>query len=147
MDLVRWNPAREMFNLRNRINSMFDDFFFPTRGSSEDASLWSWNPVVDIYEDKDNIILKAELPGVEKDKIAIDVKGRVLTLKGERMADNEVSEDSYYRRERVYGKFERAFTLPAAIDPDKIKAEYKDGVLKVEIPKPEEEKPKQIAIN
>ncbi len=147
MDLIRWNPAREMFNLRNRINSMFDDFFFPTRTSGEDGSLWSWNPVVDIYEDKDNIIVKAELPGVDKDKIAVDVKGRVLTLKGERMADNEVSEDNYYRRERVYGKFERAFTLPAAIDPDKIKAEYKDGVLKVEIPKPEEEKPKQITIN
>ncbi len=147
MDLIRWNPAREMFNLRNRINSMFDDFFFPARTSGEEGSLWSWNPVVDIYEDKDSIVIKAELPGVDKDKIAVDVKGRVLTLKGERVADNEVSEDSYYRRERVYGKFERAFTLPVAVDPDKIKAEYKDGVLKVEIPKPEEEKPKQIAID
>ncbi len=85
--------------------------------------------------------------GIDKEGIEIDVKDRVLTLKGERSSENEVKDDNYYRRERCVGKFERAFTLPADVDPDKIKADYKDGVLKVDIPKPEEKKPRQITIH
>jgi HSP20 family protein len=84
---------------------------------------------------------------MEKKDISIDLKDRVLTLKGERSVDNEVKEDRYYRRERSFGRFERAFTIPSGLNPDKIKANYKDGVLKIEVPKPEEEKPKQITIH
>jgi HSP20 family protein len=91
--------------------------------------------------------MKAELPGVEKDKIAIDVDGRILTLKGERISDSEVKEENYYRRERSYGRFQRSFTLPLETDSEKIKAEYKDGVLHLNIPKPESQKPKQITIS
>ena len=126
---------------------MFDNFIFPTVRSDETMSDWGWNPVVDIYENEENIVITAELPGVDKKDMTVDVKGRVLTLKGERSTDNEVKEDNYYRRERCYGKFERCFTLPVEVDPEKIKADYKDGVLKIDIPKAEESKPKQVTIH
>ena len=146
MELVRWNPIRDMFGLRNHMNRAFGDFYFPTNREEGDLSMWNWNPVVDVYDNDDNIVLKAEIPGIDKKDIEIDVKGRVLTLKGERSSDNEVKEDNYYRRERCFGKFERAFNLPVNVELDKIKANYKDGLLEIEIPKPEEKKPKQITV-
>ena len=145
MQLVRFNPTRELANFRHPMN-FFDDIFGEFfKGERKDLNR-GWNPKVDIFEEADHIIMKAELPGVEKDNIAIDVNGRVLTLKGERSSDNEVKEGNYYRRERSYGKFERSFTLPAETDSEKIKAEYRDGVLKLNIPKPESSKPKHITI-
>ena len=147
MELVRWNPIRDTFSLRNHMNRVFGDFYFPTNREEGDLPMWNWNPVVDVYDNDDNIVLKAEIPGIDKKDIEIDVKGRVLTLKGERSSDNEVKEDNYYRRERCFGKFERAFTLPVNVELDKIKANYKDGVLEIEIPKPEEKKPKQITVH
>ncbi|UCH23545.1 MAG: Hsp20/alpha crystallin family protein [Deltaproteobacteria bacterium] len=144
MQIIKWNPMRDMFGLRNR---MFDDFFFPRTIDDEGMLSWSWNPVVDIYDNDDAIVIKAELPGVSKKDITVDVNDRVLTLKGERSANNEVKEDHYYRRESTYGKFERTFTLPADVDPDKIKADYKDGILKIEVPKPEDKKPKQVTVH
>ena len=147
MELVRWNPIRDMFSLRNHMNRAFGDFYFPTNREEGDLPMWNWNPVVDVYDNDDNIVLKAEIPGIDKKDIEIDVKGRVLTLKGERSSDNEVKEDNYYRRERCFGKFERAFNLPVNVELDKIKANYKDGVLEIEIPKPEEKKPKQITVH
>ena len=146
MQLVKWNPMRDMLSFNNRADRMFNDFFYPSRGMqmSKDSS---WNPRVDIYEDEDAIVLKAELPGVEKDNIVVDVEGRVLTLKGERSSDNEVKEESYYRRERTFGSFERRFNLPDNVDPEKITADYKDGILKLGIPKPDENKPRQITVH
>ena len=145
MQLVRFNPTRELANFRHPMN-FFDDIFGEFfKGERKDLNR-GWNPKVDIFEEADHIIMKAELPGVEKDNIAIDVNGRVLTLKGERSSDNEVKEGNYYRRERSYGKFERSFTLPAETDSEKIKAEYRDGVLKLNIPKPESSKPKHITV-
>jgi len=147
MQLIRFNPMRDMFGLRSPFNRFFDDRFYPAAAKNSEMKEWNWNPVVDIFEEKDTIVIKAELPGVDKKDINIDVKGRVLTLKGERSAENEVKEDNYYRRERTYGRFERAFTLPVEVDPDKIKADYKDGVLKIDVPRPEEHKPRQITVH
>lgn len=147
MQLVKWNPTRDLFSLRRHMNGLFDDFFYPTRRNESDENLWNWNPAVDIYEDGDNIVVKAEVPGMDKESISVDVKDRALTLKGERSEDKEVNEESYFRRERTYGRFERVFTLPADVKTDEIKAEYKDGVLKVMVPKPEKQKPKQITIH
>jgi len=147
MQLMKWNPANDLFSLRHHMNGMFDDFFYPSRRSTGGESLWKWNPAVDIYEEEGNIVVKAEVPGMDKENISVDVKDRVLTLKGERSADNEVKEDNYFRRERTYGSFERAFTLPADVNTDEIKAEYTDGVLKVIVPKPEIAKPKQISVH
>ena len=147
MQLVKFNPVRDIFSLRNRMNHIFDELFYPVNRDQAELSMGRWNPVVDVYDNDDSVVIKAELPGIEKEDIEIDVKDRVLTLKGERSSENEVKDDNYYRRERCFGKFERSFTLPADVDPDKIKADYKDGVLKIDIPKPEEKKPRQITIH
>jgi len=148
MELVRWNPRRDMLGMDSLFDRMFEDFFpgTSTRGG-ENLSAWTWKPAVDIYDEKDHVVLKAELPGVEKKDIEIDVDGRVLILKGKRTADNEVKKENYYQRERVVGNFVRSFSLHAEVNPDKIKAEFKDGVLTLEIPKPEEHKPKKITIH
>lgn len=146
MELVRWNPWKDMWPSKKYFSSIFDDVLYPVKDASSDE-MWSWDPVVDIYDNQDRIVIKAEIPGVDKKNIAVDLNGRVLTLKGERSSDNEIKEDSYYRKERTYGKFERAFTIPMDVEPEKIKADYKDGVLSVEIPKPEAKKPKNITVH
>lgn len=146
MQLVKWNPMRDMLGFNSPADRLFNDFFYPKRSGPKSQD-WGWNPRVDIYDEEGAIVLKAELPGVDKDAIVVDVKDRVLTLKGERSAENEVKEESYYRRERTFGSFERRFNLPDNVDPDRITADYKDGVLKVAIPKPEEAKPKQITVH
>ena len=147
MNLVKWSPWREMPTLQNRFNRLFDDPFFRVGQMDDDAGMGLWNPAVDLYEKDDHFMIKAELPGVDKKDIKIDLQDRLLTLSGERTYDNEVKEENYYRRERSYGKFQRAFTLPADVDSDKIKAEFKDGVLQIEVPKPEEKKAKQVTIH
>ncbi|UCG09492.1 MAG: Hsp20/alpha crystallin family protein [Desulfobacterales bacterium] len=146
MNLMRWNPWREMVTLQNRFNRLLDDPFFRTEGeNAEDVG--TWYPAVDMFENDDSFVIKAELPGMEKKDISVDVKDRVLTLTGERNHDNEVKEKNYYRRERSYGKFQRSFMLPADVDPDKIKADFKNGLLKIEVPKPEGQTPKQSTIH
>jgi len=129
------------------MDKMLGDFCYPSASGQEDSGVWNWNPAADIYETDDNIVIKAELPGIDKKDIAVDVKNRVLTLKGEHSSEDETKEDNYYRRERRHGRFERAFTLPTEVDLDKIKADYKDGVLKIEIPKLQEKKPKKITVH
>jgi HSP20 family protein len=129
------------------MNSLFDDFFWPASKRERNVGNWGWHPAVDIFENDTNIVIKAELPGIEKKDIVVDVKDRVLTLKGERSSENEVKEDNFYRRERTFGKFERAFTLPEHVKANDIKADYKDGVLRIDIPKPEAQQPKQITVH
>ncbi len=146
MNLVRWNPWREMSTLQHRINHLFNEPFFRS-GEDDELRMGTWYPAVDMFDDDDKIVIKAELPGMDKKDISVDIENRVLTLSGERNYDNEVKEENYYRRERATGKFKRAFNLPADVDEDQIKADFKDGVLKVEIPKPEEQKPKQITVH
>ena len=147
MNLVKWSPWREMPALYNRFNRLFDDPFFRVGQMDDDAGMGLWNPVVDLYEKDDHFMIKAELPGVDKKDIKIDLQDRLLTLSGERTYDNEVKEENYYRRERSYGKFQRVFTLPVDVDSDKIKAEFKDGVLQIEVPKPEQKKAKQVTVH
>jgi len=126
---------------------MFSNPYWLTGRMDDDTGMGRWNPAVDLYEKNDHFVIKAELPGVDKKDIAIDLKDRVLTLSGERSHENEVKEENYYRRERSYGKFQRVFTLPADVDSDKIKAEFNDGLLQIEVPKPEEQKPKKVTIH
>lgn len=146
MELVRFNPTRGLTPFRRRMDSLFDDFFGDLFDGSQTDLARGWNPKVDIFEEDDQFVVKAELPGVQKDKIAIDINGRVLTVKGERASENEVKEKNYYRRECAYGTFQRSFTLPNETDSEQIKAEYKDGVLRVSIPKPEARQPKKITV-
>ena len=147
MNLVKWNPWRETSTLPGRLNRLFDDPFFSIGRMADENGLGSWNPAVDLYEKDDHYMIKAELPGVDKKDINIDLKDRLLTLSGERSHDNEVKEENYYRKERSYGRFQRAFRLPADVDSDKIKAEFKDGLLQVEVPKPEQIKAKEVTIH
>lgn len=147
MAIVRWEPFRDLVGLQDRMNRMFDESFRGGRTADDDWALGgSWAPAVDIYEQDGNIELKAELPGLDPKDVDIRVENNVLTLRGERRIDNEVKRESYHRVERAYGSFSRSFTLPSVVDTEKIQAEYKDGVLRLVLPKKEEAKPRQIEI-
>ncbi|HMA84296.1 MAG TPA: Hsp20/alpha crystallin family protein [Desulfosalsimonadaceae bacterium] len=147
MALVRWDPWTTLPTLQDRINRLFEDAV-PNRtgGGESEMSLFDWRPKVDTYEEGDNIVIKADLPGVKKEDVSIDIKDNVLTLKGERKHEENINEENYYRRESAYGKFQRAFTLPDGVDPNKIEAAYKDGTLKITVPKAEKTKAKKIDI-
>ncbi|MFO7883802.1 MAG: Hsp20/alpha crystallin family protein [Desulfobacteraceae bacterium] len=147
MALVKYNPFNEIVSFNNRLGNLFNDPFFKPFFDNSEGEFKSWQPVVDIYEENNHIVVKADLPGVKKEDISIDVENRVLTVKGEKVKEDEVKEESFLRRERSYGSFQRSFTLPSDITTDDIKADFKEGILKVEIPKPVKEQAKQIAIN
>jgi len=150
MAIVRWEPFRDLVSIQGRMNRLFDEAFRGAThpaGDEEEWSLGSWAPAVDIFEQDGNIVLKAELPGVDSKDVDVRVENSVLTLRGERKLDNEVKKESYHRVERAYGSFSRSFTLPSVVDTEKIKADYRDGVLRVNLPKREEAKPKQISIS
>ena len=150
MAIVRWEPFRDLLSLQDRMNRLFDESYRGT-GRNAGADEWalggSWAPAVDIYEQEGNIVMKAELPGVDPKAVDIRLENNTLTLRGERKLDTQVNQDSYHRVERSYGAFSRSFTLPAVVDQGSIKAEYRDGVLKLTLPKREEAKPRQIQIN
>jgi HSP20 family protein len=147
MDLVRFNPVKEMMSLRDRMNRFFDEPFFSFDRRDHELAMGTWNPAVDMFEKDDKLVIKAELPGVDKKDVSLDLKDGILTLKGERKLENEVKDGSYYRCEMTYGKFMRSFALPADVDPESINAEFQKGLLTIEVPKPENRKPRQIAVN
>lgn len=149
MAIVRWEPFRDLASLQERMNRLFDESFKGIGRSTEDDWVLggTWAPAVDIFEQQGNIVLKAELPGIDPKDVDIRLENNVLTLRGERKVDNEVKRESFHRIERAYGTFARSFTLPSSVDQQSIKADYKDGVLKVVLPKREESKPKQITID
>ena len=147
MSLIRWEPYGGLMNLQDKINRLFSDAFPGKIGEGDDLSLGTWRPMVDICDTENAIVVTAELPGVKKEDISIEVKDNILTIKGERSEDSEVKEENYYRRERSFGSFQRSFSMPTEVSPESIKASFKDGVLKIEVPKPEEKKPKQISID
>lgn len=149
MAIVRWEPFRDLVSLQERMNRLFEESFrgINRSGSEEEWSVGTWAPAVDIYEQDSNIVLRAELPGVDPKGVDIRVENNVLTLRGERKFDGEVKRDSYHRVERAYGAFSRSFTLPSVIDTERIQADYKDGVLTVVLPKREEARLRQIQIS
>ncbi len=148
MAIVRWDPLRDLVALQDRMNRLFEDSLARTRGRGGEEGLvtGAWTPPVDIYETDDAIVLKAELPGIDRKDIQLEVRDGVLTLKGERRFEKEVKEENYHRIERAYGSFARSFTLPNTVQPDKVRARFKDGVLEVTLPKAEESRPRQIKV-
>lgn len=152
MKITKWDPFSEMALLSENLNKFFNRFFeegfiAPRKSIFRDELFkGTWSPDVDIYENKDSIIVKADLPGVEKDKVKVEVKDNILTIRGERKEEKETKDHNVYRLERHYGEFVRNFTLPEKVDPARIKAKYKDGVLEVILPKPEESKGKEIKV-
>ena len=149
MTIVRREPYRDLMGLQDRMNRLFGESYrgvAARTGDDEWALGGSWAPAVDIFEKEGNIVLTAELPGIETKDVDIKVENNVLTLQGERKFDKELQKENFHRVERAYGSFTRSFTLPNVVDTEKIKAEFKDGVLKLTLPKREEAKPKQIHV-
>lgn len=147
MAIVKWDPFRDMVTLRDRMDRLFDDSMARLRGAEDEMLLSNWSPSVDIYETTDNIVIKAEVPGVKKEDISVEVKDDTLYLRGERKFEKDVKEENYHRMERSYGSFRRVFSLPATVEQDKVKASFKDGVLEITLPKVEKAKPKKIAVD
>ncbi len=147
LGLSVWEPHRGFSTFSDRFNKMFAETAraLSTHGL-EDLEKGSWAPSVDIYETEDSYKLSADLPGINRDDIQIDIKDNTLTIKGEKKFEDKVSKDNYVRVEREYGTFTRSFALSENVDPENIKANYKDGVLEVTLPKKEEAKPKQIKV-
>src|SRR5438034_6636529 len=139
--LTRWDPFREFSTLQDRMNRLFRDSY----GDREEAlTTSSFAPAVDVYEDDHNLTLKIEVPGIDEKDIDIRVENNVLTVTGERKFEKEEKEENYRRVERHYGSFTRSFTLPNTVDAENINADYDRGVLKVQLAKKAEAKPKQI---
>jgi len=144
-EVSNWTPFWQLSTLRDEIDRLFETPLAEvTRGSQQ--FLGGWLPAVDLYEDKDNVIVKAELPGMKKDEINISLHEGVLTLAGERKEEKESKDAEVYRSERFLGRFQRTITLPSPVQMDKVHAAYKDGILTVTLPKTEEVKPKQIEV-
>lgn len=143
LNIVRREPRYGwgLLNLKGEMNRMFHNFF-----DEYDQRENCWAPSVDIAEDKDKLMLTAELPGVDKKDVKISIQNNVLIIEGEKKQQSEKKEDDYYRSERFYGKFCRSFTLPSELDSEKIDADYSNGVLTVTLPKSEMVKPHQIEI-
>jgi HSP20 family protein len=141
MALVRWEPVRELTSLQGEMNRLFNSFF-----DDNGDTVRRWAPAMDLMEVDDNLVLKADLPGLSEDDIRIEVQDHVLTVSGERRSEYEDKGEGYYRMERASGAFSRSVTLPEGIDADRIEASFDKGVLEVRIPKPEERKPRRISI-
>jgi HSP20 family protein len=147
--LTRWNPFREMEDMQRRMSSLFDWSPF-RRGSltAEDESIAvpEWAPLVDIAEDEKEYLIKVELPEIQKDDVKVTVEGGTLTISGERKGEKEVKGRKYHRLERYYGRFERSFNIPDDAEANEVKAEFKDGLLRVRLAKSEKARPKQIEV-
>jgi len=145
MAIIRWDPFRDMVTLREKMNRLFEDSL-AQKGEDKDMISSNWAPAVDIYETANELVLTAEVPGIEEKDIEIKVEDNTLSLKGERKFEKETKEENFHRIERSYGSFFRAFSLPNSIDADKIQAEHENGVLRIVMPKRQELKPKTVKI-
>ena len=143
-ELTNWPTFGRLSSLRDEIDRLFDA---PLGELSVGTQLLSgWTPALDMREDKDNVVVKAELPGMKKEEIAVSLHDGCLSISGERKAEEKYKDAEVYRSERFVGRFQRTVTLPAAVAADKVSAQYQDGVLTITLPKSEEAKPKQISV-
>ena len=145
MAIVKVDPFREIAAMQDRMSRLFGDVYL----RDEDTGFkGTWTPVVDIYETEGHdLVLKAEVPGMSREDIEVTVEHSTLVLKGNKKFDSEVKEENYRRIERAYGTFHRSFTLPSTVDPSKVSADYKNGVLTVKLPFREEAKPRTITVD
>ncbi|HVP90796.1 MAG TPA: Hsp20/alpha crystallin family protein [Terriglobales bacterium] len=145
MAIIKWDPYRDIVTLRDRMNRLFEDM--PTlRGEEKDLAASAWAPAVDIYETENEVVLTAEIPGVDEKDIEIKVEDDTLTIRGERKFEKETKEENFHRIERAYGSFFRSFALPSYVDHDEIEAEHENGVLRIRMPKKAELKPRKVKI-
>src|SRR2546428_1539529 len=134
MALARWTPMQHFLPLQQEMNRVFNEFFRGGTGEEAGWGLHTWTPPVDLYETDDALVLKAELPGVSKDDVSIELHQNTLILKGQRHHEAEVKDEHYHRVERAYGTFQRAFVLPTMVDQEKVQATYRDGILELRLP-------------
>src|SRR5579862_1003785 len=142
--ITRWDPFHNLSTLQEQVNRLFEGSL--PRGS-DNSALTTWVPAVDIYETENELVLKADLPDVNEKDLDIRVENNMLTIRGERKFEQKVKEDNYLRIERTYGSFSRSFGLPNTVNNEGIKADYKNGVLTIELPKRAESKPRQVKVN
>ncbi len=140
--LARWDPVKEMLDLKDDFDRLIDRFF------SRDFDIWEGPRAfdVDIYEDAENVVIKAELPGINKEDISVSLTEDTVTISGKKAEEKKIEKENYYRKEIRTGSFSRSFTLPCAVDKDKVKATYKNGILEIVLPKSEKEKAKEVKI-
>ena len=146
MTLVRWDPFRELEDMSDRLNRMFSRPTLPQANGKETMVVADWVPSVDVSETEGEYQIKAEIPDVKKENVKVTLEDGVLTIQGERKQEQEEKGKKYHRVERSYGSFARSFTLPDLVDEEKVKAEFKDGVLNLLLPKSENAKPKAIEV-
>ena len=146
MAIIRWDPFGDIVTLREKMNRMFEDVFTGRTEEGRDLTASTWAPAVDIFETEKELVLTAEVPGIDEKDIEIKIEDNTLSLKGERKFEKETKEENYHRIERSYGSFFRAFALPNSIDPEKIQATHENGVLKITMPKRDELQPRKVKI-
>ncbi len=146
MAVARWTPMGNLQSFQDEMNRLFHQFFRGGTGEEAGWGTYTWAPPVDIYETDEALVFQAELPGVSKDAVSIEIHQNTLSLRGERKHEAEVPEHRYHRTERAYGAFQRAFVLPTLVDQEKVQATYHDGMLELRLPKSEAAKPRRIAI-
>jgi HSP20 family protein len=142
MDLIRWEPFKELSSIRRQMDRLLDTFF-----EREEAPAGIWAPEIDVSENSDEFVVKADIPGINEKDLSVILSGDNLIIKGERKEEKEEKGKHFHRVERRYGSFQRSIPLPVAVDSDKIKAEYSNGVLEIHLPKTAEAKPKEIKIS
>jgi len=146
VSMERWDPFRNMTDIQGEVNRLFDNFLGRPTAATNGPALRTWAPVLDMRETKDDLVLSFELPGVSEKDVSLSITGDLLTVRGERTLNRESKDESVHHVERIYGKFERSVQLPMPVQPERVKATYRDGILEVKLPKAEEVKPKAIKI-
>ena len=147
MALIRWEPVRELNTLQGEMNRLFNTLFDAPVSGDGGGSVRRWIPAMDLIETDEDFVLRADLPGLSEDDVNIELEDNVLTISGERKSEHQERNQGYYRVERASGTFSRSLTLPEGVNPEGIKASFDRGVLEVRIPKPQERKPRKVAIS
>jgi HSP20 family protein len=147
MALIRWEPMTELNSIQNEMNRLFNSFFDQPANSGANTSARRWMPAMDLVETADHYVLRADLPGLSEEDVAVQLEDNVLTISGQRSAEHDQKEEGYYRLERAFGSFTRSLSLPEGVDPDAVQAHFDRGVLEITIPKPEQKKPRQVQIS
>jgi HSP20 family protein len=145
MNIVKYDPFRELNAFQNELNRLFTGAF-PRGLNQEEMTHGAWNPSVDIYESKDQLVLEAELPGMKREDVEVSIENNIITLRGERKFEKQEESDNYHRVERSYGSFTRSFTLPNTVTAEGAAADFSNGVLRISLPKREEIKARKIEI-
>ncbi|MBI3941311.1 MAG: Hsp20/alpha crystallin family protein [Acidobacteria bacterium] len=147
MAIQRWDPLRDLVSLQDRMNKLFEDSMSRSRAGGDDAIVAAaWAPAVDIYETDKEIVIKAELPEIDKKDLEVRIENNTLTIRGERRLESETKKENYHRIERSYGTFARSFGLPDAVDPEAVDATFRDGILKLVLHKRSETRARSIKI-